>query len=270
MQLELAENSPLAGKVAVNRARLAGKMAVNRLETLYLLVPDPREIMEPIFVRLDQVAKLPLPELNYLLEAVAPFNTPGNMKAIRAALYSGLKDEDTDYVETANTVVTIIDTVIGWFGGSSGGSSGNPAPTGSIIGMSGFIACAGVVNGNITAYGVNPGRGAMIAFSNLPLFLQWFPNLPNGWGSTMAPTPLPSNMPTGMVNYSNAHPDQVIRRKSGGGFEVVPNSVVVGWDTNGNPIIDPPSPDPSDAGTSSGGGLSKLIIPAGIAFLLAK
>lgn len=266
MQLELAQGrNPLSGKMAVNRS-LSGKVAVNKLETLYLLVPDPREVMPPIFVRLDEVAKLPVDQLKYLLDAVAPFNTNSNIKNIRAALFSSLREDDTDYVETASTVVDIVDTILGWFEGSS--SSGGPAAPGSIVGYQGFVAHGKDIGGHMTLFGIHPAKRQMIAFSNPENFRLYFPNIPPGFGTPTFPAiPLPP-LPTGMLNFVLNHPDKVVREKNGGGFEVVPGAGPVGFDNNGNPVIDPPAPDPKEETT--GNGLSKFLPAAIAAFLIFK
>jgi len=266
--LELAEGG-LSARNLVSR-HLSLRTLTSRLDVapLYLVVPDPLGEVAPIFVREDMLYYLQPAELAALLNWVKPLNTKSNMAAIRARVTafqnSALADEDTDYVETAGEVVSIIDTVLGWFEGSSSG--GGSAPNGAIINAQGFVVGLKYIasQNHDIIFGYSPNKTMLIAFSTPANMRAFFPNLGNV-GGTSNPFPLlPGDMPAGLIDYSLSHPDTMVRVKQGGGYEVAPAGYVSGYDGNGNPIVHPPSPPPGTGGSGASTGGVSSILPLGI------
>lgn len=265
MYLELAEGSNLALRSLVSKADDAADFD-------YLLIPDPAGKRPPIFVSAKLIRQIPESGRKSLYRFSADWNRPDQIATVEKnvnKLQFADNGEGTDWSEVVETVVEVVDTVSDWFDGGDGSGSGTPADPGTIVSATGFVAVAGNINGKVIGFGVHPQKRQMIAFSSPQKMAIMFPNLPPNYGSPSLPfIPLPP-LPPGALSFSLSHPDQVIRQKAGGGWEVVPNAGVAGYDNNGNPLIyPPPPPDVDPAG--SGSGVGSLLPLAAIALLLTK
>lgn len=266
MQLELAEHGNLALRSLVSKDADADLFE-------YILVPDPQEINPPIFVRADLVSQLPDESRKAVFRFSEYWNSTAQLNAVenivqkmRSSQFSDGEGggEGTDWTETVDTVVDVVDTVVDWFGGGDGTGTGTPAPPGSVVSATGFVACAKSINGQLVLFGVHPQKKQLIAFSAPQYALQMFPNLPTWYGNSVQYIQLPA-LPDAFVNFALQHPNKVVR-KYGSGYQVVPDAHVVGYDNNGNPAIYPPPP--ADDGDQETASTAAALIPLAIAGLL--
>jgi len=264
MLLELAEGRP--GGLALRTVASLNK--VN-----YLLISDPFGEMPPVYVSELILSQFTPAQFSALINNFGKANTKkavalikNNIAAVRS---SALSEEDTDYVETANTIVTIIDTVVGWFDSGSTSTPSNMSP-GNIVNQSGLVVCAAVFNGQTIVFGIHPSHRQLIAFSSPAHLKSVFPNLPHNIGSPSFPyPPLPPQVPPGMVQFVLNHPNVLCREKQGGGYEVVPGAQVIATDANGNPITNVPPPGNPNPPSADEGGIGKWL-PLGLLALFSS
>jgi len=267
MQLELAEGNPM----------LALRTVASKFP-LYLLINDPEGTRPPLYVSEKLFYRFTPEQLQLLITNFGRLNDRNYVKSFINAVNVGKQQftpvndgegSDTDYVETANTVVTIVDTVLGWFDGGSGGSGQTQNP-GDIVNAKGLIICMKNIGGQNVLFGIHPALRQMIAFSD-PAHLQVvFPHLPVGFGTTFPIPVMPSIVPAPFIEFCLKNPNILCREKSGGGFEIVPGATVEGYDQNGNPITNTPPPPGTNPPSGSGGGLGSFILPLLGLFALSK
>lgn len=261
MHLELAEGQNFALRSLVSKAD-------DPADFDYLLIPDPADFRPPIFVSAKLIRKLPGSDRKSLYRFSADWNTASHITNVEKIVNKSQlaeNGEGTDWAEVVEVVGSVVETVGDWFDGGDGSGTGTPADPGTIVSATGFVACAGEVNGKIIGFGVHPQKRQLIAFSTPDKMRVMFPNLPANYGTPSLPfIPLPP-LPAGALAFALSHPNQVIRQK-GSGWEVVPGAYVAGYDNAGNPMIYPPPPEPA----ASSAGVGTLLPIAAIAFLLAK
>jgi hypothetical protein len=267
MMLELAEGN------------LSQRSVVSRTSApVYVLVPDPEGISEPIYVK-DEAFKVFSPSmLNYVLKELTPYNGKKKIQAVIKNISPAyqLKEgdtgsSDTDWVAVVNTVVEVWDEIEGWFGGGSSSSS-QPQNPGTLVNANGLIACFLAVGTQLVGFGVHPANKQLIAFSTPNNMKAIFPNLPSGIFTGALPVPLlpvfpptPNGAPVSMVQFALSHPDKLIRMKSAGVYEVVAGGNVIGYDPNNNPVTDPPLPnDETPPAESSGIGSALPLVAIGL------
>lgn len=223
----------------------------------YYIVPDPRNLNPPIYVREDVAFYMNDAEYSKFIDYITSFNDSRALNILmerRAAVTSGSLNEGEESSVDWGEVVSIVDTVVSWFDSGSSGdenSPSNPVQNFSFIGADGLVACTYPNNqGGLILMGLNPIKKQLIAFSKPEEALKIFTQLPlhippQQW------VKLPSQVPQSLIDKALSNPNKIIQyiaptTAGGTPTTTVETVTVTGVDpTTGQPTIETSSTESS-------------------------